>query len=234
MTNKGLFSGSDITLIDGNDIITNEKEIAEAFNEHYINIVEKSSGIKPSKIGSSFSVEDDNIIIDKIIKHYQNHHSIKEIKQSLSLDSAKFMFQPTNSSEVTKLLKEIDIKKATGVDKIPPKLIKISADIIAKPLTYAINNCLMQGIFPESAKVASVVPLDKGKPNKNDILNYRPVSILNAFSKIYEKTIKAQLGLHLNNFFSPFISAYRERYSTQQVLVRLIEEWREKLDKNFL
>ena len=52
--------------------------------------------------------------------------------------------------------------KAVGVDTIPPKLITIRADIIAEPLTQTINFCLRQGIFPENAKVASVVPLDKG------------------------------------------------------------------------
>ena len=120
------------------------------------------------------------------------------------------------------------------MDAIPPKLIKIGADIIAEPLTQAINCCLRQGIFPENAKVASVVPLDKGKPDKYDVLNYRPVSILNAFSKIYEKVIKNQLASYLDKYFSPFISAYRKSYSTQQVLIRLLEEWREKLDKNFI
>ena len=38
--------------------------------------------------------------------------------------------------------------------------------------------------------MASVIPLDKGKPNKNEISNYRPVSVLNTFSKFYEKVIK--------------------------------------------
>ena len=91
-------------------------------------------------------------------------------------------------------------------------MIKISADIIAEPLTQAINCCLRQGIFPESAKIASVVPLDKGKPNKY-VLNYRPVSILNIFSKIYEKVMKNQLVSYFNKYFSPFISAYRKSYA---------------------
>ena len=38
----------------------------------------------------------------------------------------------------------------------------------------------------------------------------------------------------MDKYFSPFISAYRKGYSTQQVLIRLLEEWREKLDKNFI
>ena len=67
-------------------------------------------------------------------------------------------------------------------------------------LTQAINCCLRQGIFPENAEVASVVPLDKRKSDKYEVLNYRPVSILNAFSKIYEKVIKNQLASYLDIF----------------------------------
>ena len=93
---------------------------------------------------------------------------------------------------------------------------------------------MRQGVFPENAKVASVVPLDKGKPDKYDVLNSRPVSILNAFSKIYEKVIKNQLASYLDKYFFPFISAYRKSCSTQQVLIRLLQEWREKLGKNFI
>ena len=131
-------------------------------------------------------------------------------------------------------MEERDVKKAVGVDTIPPKMIKTGADIIAEPLTQAINCCLRQGIFPDNGKIASVVPLNKGKPDKYDFLNYRPVSILNTFPKVYKKVIKNQLVSYFNKSLSPFISAYRKSYSTQQVLIRLLEEWREKLDKNFI
>ena len=57
------------------------------------------------------------------------------------------------------------------------------------------------------------------------------VSILNTFSKVYEKVIKDQLVSGLDKYLSPFISAYRKGYSTQHVLTRLVEEWRERLDK---
>ena len=120
------------------------------------------------------------------------------------------------------------------MDAIPPKLINIGADIIAEPLTQAINYCLRQGIFPDNAKFASVVPVDKGKPDKYNFLNYRPVSILNTFSKIYKKVIKNQLVSYFDKHLSRFISAYRKKYSIHQVNIRLLEEWREKLDKNFI
>ena len=233
-TNKGMIANKDITLIDGKNVITDEYELSQIFNKHYINIVEKSCGNKPNKIGTTLGSLNDSDVIDRIIKSYQNHPSVLKTKNKFGSDLNSFDFQQIKAPEVKKLLKEIDIKKAVGVDTIPPKLIKIGADIIAEPLTQAINCCLRQGIFPENAKVASVVPLDKGKPDKYDVLNYRPVSILNAFSKIYEKVIKNQLASYLDKYFSPFISAYRKSYSTQQVLIRLLEEWREKLDKNFV
>ena len=47
---KGFLENKDITLIEGNKIITNEKELTKTFNEHYINIVEKSSRKKPRDI----------------------------------------------------------------------------------------------------------------------------------------------------------------------------------------
>ena len=79
-----------------------------------------------------------------------------------------------------------------------------------------------------------MIPLDKGKPNKNEISNYRPVSVLNTFSKFYEKVIKNQLLRFMKEYFSPLISAYRTNYSSQHVIIRLLEEWRKKLDDNFV
>ena len=77
-----------------------------------------------------------------------------------------------------------------------------------------------------------VVPLDKGKPNKNDISNFRPVSILNTFSKIYELVIKEQITSELDKYLSPLVSAYRKSFNTQHVIIRMIEDWKEKLDNN--
>ena len=108
------------------------------------------------------------------------------------------------------------------------------AEILSTPLSIAIKNSLKYGVFPDDAKTASVTPLDKGKPNKNEIFNFSPVSILNTFSKIYEKVIKHQLVSGLDKYLSPFISAYRKGYSTQHVLTRLVEEWRERLDNNYI
>ena len=83
----------------------------------------------------------------------------------------------------------------------------------------------------DSAKKSSVRPIFK-KGERTEIGNYRAVSILNCFSKIYERYLHNQIPSFSNEFSSDFISAYRKGYSTNHVLIRLIENWKTALDKN--
>ena len=204
----------DITIVDGKEVILDDFELAKTFNNHYINTVEINSGFKPLKITNQS--KDDLSVIDEIIRTYQDHPSVKQIKNVITTSNTPkpiyFSFESTNPVEVQKRLKNIDTKKATGFDKIPPKLVKLSAEVLSTPHSIAINNSLKYGVFPDDAKIASVIP--QGKPSKNKISNFRPVSILNNFSKIYEKVIKDQLVSGLDKYLSPFISAYRKVYST--------------------
>ena len=87
-------------------------------------------------------------------------------------------------------------------------------------------------MFSENAKDASLTPIDKKTDDRTSVLNFRPISILNCFSTVYENILKTQLVEKMNKLFSPFISAYRESYNTQHVLIRLIEELRKNLDNH--
>ena len=68
----------------------------------------------------------------------------------------------------------------------------------------------------------------------NEMSNFRPASILTTFLKIYEKGAKSSLKADMNKFLSPSLSVYRKNYSTEHVLVRLVEEWRDRLDSNYV
>ena len=87
--------------------------------------------------------------------------------------------------------------------------------------------------FSEKAKVASVRPIFK-KNGREKIENYRPVSILNCFSKVYEKFLLEKFRPFINTFLSEYMAAYREKYSTNHVLIRLIKNWNKALDEKFL
>ena len=71
-----------------------------------------------------------------------------------------------------KFLNFIDTKKAVGIDTIPFKLIKMASNFLAPTLTAVISSNIENRVFPDNAKVATVVPLEKGKPNKNEISNF--------------------------------------------------------------
>ena len=171
LTNKGFSKTNDITLKNKKEIITDEKKLVDLFNSHYINIVEICIGIKPETIPSKCKLNGTDEIQHTVFL-YKDHPSIKQIKKKIIPDSNKkqfFSFKPNTVDNVKKLLYEIDTKKAVGIDTIPPKLIKMASNVLAPILTTAIDSSIENIVFPENAKVATIVPLDKGKPDKNDI-----------------------------------------------------------------
>ena len=82
------------------------------------------------------------------------------------------------------------------------KLIILASDFLSKPISKALNNCITSCTFPENAKVATVVPVDKKTDYKHVISNYIPVSLLNGFSKIYEIHLKNHLVSSMNQHIS--------------------------------
>ena len=77
-----------------------------------------------------------------------------------------------------------------------------------------------------------MVTTEKKNGNKCVISNFRPVSMLTCFSKVYENVIKNELVKSLNVHIYPFISPYRKNYNTQHVLLRLLQERREHFNNN--
>ena len=198
------------------------------FNNHYINIVEKTSGKAPDSIRNSSLAENDSVTIDKIIKHYENHPSICKIKNNQNKNKT-FEFPEAKVENINKIIKSLNPKKATGPDGIPIKVIMSANNIIDSHITNIINQDLNIDKYSEEAKTALVRPLFK-KDDRDKIKNYRPVSILNGFSKIYERFLLNSLSEYVENTLSEFIAAYRKTYSSNNVLLRLIENWKKHLD----
>ena len=90
LTNKGFLSGNEITIIENDEVITEEKILAEFFNNHYTNIFERSCGVRPTKSNLvNNSLNENESIINAITCHFRNHPSVTEIKN-------KFMFAQSN------------------------------------------------------------------------------------------------------------------------------------------
>ena len=89
--------------------------------------------------------------------------------------------------EVEKIIDGLDMKKATGPNSIPNIILKSFKLFLSVWLSRLVNLCFEVGVFPDILKTAKITPLHK-KDSKLDVINYRPISLLSVFSKIY-KTI---------------------------------------------
>ena len=83
-------------------------------------------------------------------------------------------------------------------------------------LATAFNTSFASSKFPDIAKVAAVAPINKKTDNINkyNISNFRPVSLLNCFWKVYENIIKCRLFDSMYNNILPFISVYKKNCNT--------------------
>ena len=109
------------------------------------------------------------------------------------------LFLSPTAEEVQTIIVSLSEKKAVRVSDTDTKYIKYSNSIIAEPLSDLLNECVTQGTFPDSLKIAEVVPIHKkGEANKTTI--YRPISLLSPVDKIYEKLLYNRLILFLEKY----------------------------------
>ena len=116
------------------------------------------------------------------------------------------------------------LKNSSGVDELSTILIKLVKSDLLKPLTTIINQSLHTGIFPDKLKIAKVIPLfKKGEPTL--IENYRPISLLPAISKIFERVIFNEMNAYftLNNLFYDKQYGFRKYHSTELAALNVVD-----------
>ena len=172
--------------------------------------------------------------LDSILERYRSHPSIVSIKMHCPNERPEFKFTKANPNDICQIIKDMKSHTSMGVDNIPPKRLIMAADIIADPLTNLINATMLEeSIFPDAEKRASVTPVFK-KDDKLLKTNYRPISVLNVFSKVFERFLLNQMLPFIENVTSSLLPANRSKFSTQHVLLRVIEQWRTCLDNDRL
>ena len=166
--------------------------------------------------------------VDKTICKYKFHPSIFIMKSRLQ-NQTLFVVPTHINFWHEKEIRNIDTKKATNKNTIPPKILKVSCNTSAETLHNLFNECLTTGNFPDNLKVVDITPVFKKKDPLNKE-NYRPVSVLPSISKIFEKLMQKQINGYINNFLSPYLCGYRKGFSTQLALLSLTEKWKKVLD----
>ncbi|CAH1252651.1 Hypp973 [Branchiostoma lanceolatum] len=136
-----------------------------------------------------------------------------------------FSFESVDESTVLNELQRLKTKKATGLDKIPSKLLKDSAPVIVKPLTHIFNLSLATGQVPTDWKEAQISPIHKSG-NRANVANYRPVSVLSVMSKVMEKLVGNQVTRFLtrHDLLTTHQSGFRRHHSTATAVQKIVED----------
>ena len=184
---------------------TNEYDIAEKCNDHFVSVGQRvQESITPNNI-------------DPLI--YMRGSFL-----------SSFYYSPIDEFQVQSII--ISLKnKSCGVFCVPIKVVKAMADILSPVLARLINRSFMMGHFPQCLKVARITPIYKGGAH-SDLGNYRPISILPTFSKIYEKVVYAQLDKYIakNNILNNSQYGFRNKMSTTHAITNHLTYLYDKLE----
>ncbi|GFG29580.1 hypothetical protein Cfor_01706 [Coptotermes formosanus] len=133
------------------------------------------------------------------------------------------------------LVVDKETKNSSGYDEVSNRIIKLSSPFIISPLTCICNAILSTGVFPDRLKYAIVKPVSK-KGNRQEISNYRPISLLTSFSKIIEKLIYARLlaHIHTNSILAHEQYGFRTHSSTEKAAFALVNSVLTAVNNNLI
>ena len=122
-------------------------------------------------------------------------------------------------------------KASYGHDNISNILIKRAKEVLIEPLTLLVNQMLKSGHFPSELKISRVKPLFK-KGDPSEFSNYRPISLLPSFSKIFEYVIFYQLFDYMceNNLLTIEQFGFRRGHSTELAAIQLVDRLTKQMD----
>jgi len=181
-TNSNKNKSSTVEFLNINGIGTSDpKLIAEHFNNHFTSMAESvANKIVPS--------------VDPPDMHCKTFNC--------TFNSTKI---PISISELIDATKNTQSKSSTDCNGLSSSFIKNIITAIAQPVTHIFNLSLTSGVVPTQLKQAKVIPIFKAG-DKNNVDNYRPISLLCTFSKILEKIIASRLIHYIdaNNILNKF------------------------------
>ena len=201
-------------------ILTDEYDVAERFNNYYVNIA------------STLNIDIDTELsydVDEIVNKFKKHPSVSRIEQLVPINE-EFSFVHVEPWDVYQVINDMDPKKVTS-GPIPTKILKLVTREVCVPIAKCINLAIDIDIFPSELKFADVLPIHKGKDSFLPE-NYRPISILPAISKIFEKLLEKQMYTFMENKLSDLLCGFRKRHGTQHALFKLLQKWQQTLDSS--
>ena len=209
------------------------------------NIIGKDSLSSKRKLKFTINnetVNDSQIIATEFNNFFTSIGPALADKITCSVDPISYVDTIINSIVIT-YVSYMDVKNtilslknsSPGYDEFSAFIAKQCIDYYVVPLAYVINMSLMEGIFPSELKLAKVVPIFKsGEYDK--VNNYRPISVLSFFSKIFEKIMYTNVVnfMDKNDTFYKYQFGFRKSHSTQHAIITLVDKITSSLDSSDL
>ena len=193
-TVKPLFSDKiqtpgSITLLEGDELVSDDKKVAEILNGYFVNITAsvEISGVEENLVKTN-EVSDP---IDIDVNMYKRHPSIQLIKQRVTVNE-KFSFQRVSLEEISSQFKNLDPTKASPFGSIPVKMLTEHSDLFAPLVQLFINESIDTSNFPKELRKGDITSLFKN----GDAFakkNYRPIIVLPAISKFTKEHFQVKL-----------------------------------------
>ena len=165
---------------------------------------------------------------DEVSTFIQTHESLFNAQElpSGDDDNSHPMLLPITKSEFKQKLGQAKSSSAPGSDGVTYGLLKICPDILIEKLIEILNFCMLIGYFPQQWRDAKVIMLQKPGKDHTSPKSYRPISLLPAISKVFERLICERLVefLEENNLLNKYQAGYRKGRSTQEHIFRLAQQ----------
>uniref|UniRef100_A0A8C7RJN6 Reverse transcriptase domain-containing protein n=1 Tax=Oncorhynchus mykiss TaxID=8022 RepID=A0A8C7RJN6_ONCMY len=208
MENKNTSSQLPTALKIGNTVTTDKSTIIENFNKHFSTAGHAFHLATPTPVNSTAPPT--------------------ATRPSLP----HFSFSQIRSADVLKELQNLDPYKSAGLDNLDPFFLKLSAEIVATPITSLFNLSFVSSEIPKDWKAAAVIPLFKG----GDTLDpncYRPISILPCLSKVFESQVNKQIADHFESHhtFSAMQSGFRAGHGCTSATLKVLNDILTAIDK---
>ena len=160
------------------------------------------------------------------------NNSVLPINQKI-LTQSRLVFLDFNEDEILKIIRALNIHKAHGHDAISIRVIKICGKSLLNPLILLFQNSTKLSYYPDIWKRSNIIPVHK-KNDKQLVKNYRPISPLTIFGKIFEKIIFNKIYHFLleERLLNPNQSGFRPSASCINQLLAITHEIFHAFDSN--
>ena len=214
-TIKPFFTGKNKTtnkkiLTENNQTVREDKAICQIFNTYFTNVTKV---LKLRQVDESQS--------------FENEENCRLIRENYS--GERFSFKSISKDDIIEALKKLLADKASISNDIPISVIKNFATCYCEKLASIFNDCLKENKFPNLMKIAEISTVFKKLENTSKD-NYRPISTLSNFTKLFESILFTQRNRYMQNKFSKYLTAFRKNHNTQNSLLRMIESWKVRLN----